>query len=99
VVTVANAGPDTAAGKIVLTAVRDDGGDVLVNGVPLTEEDPFEHAFFGLLPGMSATTGPVYFTLSAPHNGTTIHWKAEAIPDAEDPFLPNNVVEKTSNVR
>jgi hypothetical protein len=48
---------------------------------------------------MSETTGPVYFTLSEPHDGTTIHWKAEAIPDAEDPFLPNNVVEKTSNVR
>jgi hypothetical protein len=95
VLTVANGGPDTAAGKIVLTAIRDDGGVVLVNGDPL----PFEHSFNGLLPGMSETTGPVYFTLSEPHDGTTIHWKAEAIPDAEDPFLPNNVVEKTSNVR
>jgi hypothetical protein len=101
VVTVENGGPDTAAGTIVLTATRDDGGVVLVNGVPLTEEDPFEHEFFGLLPGMSATTGSVIFTLSAPHDGTTIEWTAEAIPAPmeEDPYLPNNVVVKTSNVR
>jgi len=97
VVTVANGGPDTAAGTIVLTATRDDGGVVLVDGFPAG--GPFEFAFDGLLPGMSYTTGPVFFTLSEPHDGTTIEWTAEAIPAAEDPYLPNNVVVKTSNVR
>ena len=97
VVTVANGGPDTAAGTAVLTAARADGGEVLVDGQP----GPFVFAFDGLLPGMSYTTGPVIFTLSAPHDGTTIEWTAEAIPAPmeEDPYLPNNVVVKTSNVR
>jgi len=97
VLTVANGGPDTAAGKIVLTATRDDGGQVLVEG--FEAGGPFEFTFGDLLPGMSYTTGPVFFTLSEPHGGTTIHWMAEAVPEAEDPYLPNNVVEKTSNVR
>jgi len=97
VVTVANGGPDTAAGTIVLTATRDDGGQVLVEGFEAGE--PFEFTFGDLLPGMSYTTGPVFFTLSEPHDGTTIEWTAEAIPAAEDPYLPNNVVVKTSNVR
>ena len=95
VVTVLNGGPDTAAGTIVLTAVRADGGDVLVDGEP----GPFVFAFGNLLPGMSYTTGPVIFTLSEPHLGTTIEWTAEAIPEAEDPFLANNLVVKTSDVR
>jgi hypothetical protein len=97
VLTVANAGPDTAAGKIVLTAVRDDLGDVLVEGFPAG--GPFEFTFGGLLPGMSYTTGPVFFTLSEPHDDTTITWTATAEPDDVDPLMSNNEVVKTSTVR
>ena len=97
VLTVANAGPDTAAGKIVLTAVRDDFGHVLVEG--FEAGGPFEFTFGGLLPGMSYTTGPVFFTLSEPHDGTTITWTATAVPDDVDPLMSNNEVVKTSSVR
>jgi hypothetical protein len=97
VLTVANGGPDTAAGKIVLTAVRADQGDVLVEGFPVG--GPFEFEFDSLLPGMSYTTGPVFFTLSEPHDGTTITWTATAVPDDVDPLMSNNEVVKTSSVR
>jgi hypothetical protein len=95
VITVDNGGPDTAAGTLVLTATRADGGQVLVDGAP----GPFFFPFDGLLPGMSYTTGPVFFTLSEPHLGTTIDWRAEAIPESMDPNTANNVVVKTSTVR
>ncbi len=95
IVTVANAGPDTAAGTVVLSAVRDDGGQVLVDGLP----GPFVYEFEGILPGLSYTTGAVIFTLSEPHEGTRITWTALAVPEAVDPNESNNTVVKTSNVR
>ena len=95
VITVDNGGPDTAAGILVLTAVREDGGDVLVDGSP----GPFVFAFEDLVPGMSYTTGPVFFTLSEPHLGTKIDWTAEAVPQDVDPNMANNVVVKSSTVR
>lgn len=93
--TVANAGPDTAAGTLVVTAVRADGGDVLVDG----SAGPFVFAFEEVLPGLSFTTGPVIFTLGDPYGKTTITWTAEAVPELVDPNMGNNVVTKTSNVR
>ena len=93
--TVANAGPDTAAGTLVVTAVRDDGGHVLVDGLP----GPFVFAFADILPGLSFTTGSVMFTLGEPYGRTTIEWTAEALPEFVDPNPGNNLVEKTSNVR
>ena len=96
-VTVANAGPDTAAGMVIVTAERADGGDVLVDG----EAGPFVFEFADILPGLSYTTGPVIFTLSAltGTGGTTITWTAEAVPNDDDPYLGNNTVTATSNVR
>jgi hypothetical protein len=93
--TVANAGPDTAAGTLVVTAERADGGDVLVDGFP----GPFVFEFADILPGLSFSTGPVIFTLGEPHNGTTITWTAEAMPNDVDPYLDNNSVTEASNVR
>jgi hypothetical protein len=96
VVAVANAGPDTAAGTIILTANREDGGDVIVAGLGM---NVFTFDFDGLVPGMTWSTGEVYFTLSEPHEGTTIEWKAEVFPEFVDPNLANNEVTKYSNVR
>ena len=95
VVTVANNGPDTAAGTVTVTATRGDGGEVLVNGQP----GPFTFTFDGLVPGMSFTSGPVIFTLSEPYDGTTITWYAVAAADGDDPNSSNNEVTKISNVR
>ena len=95
-VSVANAGPDLASGTIVVTAVRDDGGDVLVEGF---EPGLFDFEFEGLLPGLSFTTGPVIFTLGLPHDRTKINWTATAEPGDVDPYMDNNTVTKTSNVR
>jgi len=94
-VTVANAGPDTAAGTLTVTAAITGGGDVLVGG----EAGPFVFEFADILPGLSYTTGPVIFTLSGTAGGTTIAWTAEAVPNDDDPYLPNNTVTATSNVR
>jgi hypothetical protein len=96
VIAVANAGPDTAAGTVTLTATRADGGSVLVDGMGA---DVFTFTFDGLMPGMTYSTGTVYFTLSAPHDGTTIEWVATVAPEFVDPNLGNNTVTKYSNVR
>jgi hypothetical protein len=93
--TVANAGPDTAAGTLTVTAAIAGGGDVLVDG----EAGPFVFEFADILPGLSYTTGPVIFTLSGTTGGTTITWTAVAVPDDIDPYLDNNTVTETSNVR
>jgi len=95
IVSVANAGPDTAAGTVVLTATRADGGQVLVDGNP----GPFVYEFEDLLAGMTYSTGAIYFTLSEPYGGTTITWTALAVPAFVDPNMSNNEVTKTSNVR
>lgn len=93
--TVANAGPDTASGTLVVTAVRADGGEVLVDGLP----GPFVFAFADILPGLSFTTGAMIFTLGEPYGRTTITWTAEAVPEFVDPNPGNNMVTKTSNVK
>ena len=94
-VTVAYNGTDTGAGIVRVTAVRGDGGEVIVKGFA----GPLEFTFDGLLPGMSFTTGPVIFTLSEPYNGTTSTWDALAVADDDDPNTSNNLVTKISNVR
>jgi len=95
IVSVDNAGPDTAAGTVVVTAVRADGGDVLVDGLP----GPFVFTFADLLPGLSFSTGQQIFTLGEPHDATTITWTAEAVPEFVDPNPGNNEVTIISNVR
>ena len=95
VVTVDNAGPATAAGTLIVTAVPDAGGPVLINGVP----GPFFFDFEGIVPGLSYSTGNLYFTIAEPHVATKIHWTAKAVPEAEDPYMSNNEVTATSNVR
>jgi len=94
--TVANGGPDLAAGTLIVTAERADGGDVLVEGFP---PGLFEFTFAGLQSGLSFTTGPVMFTLGEPDGRTTITWTATVVPDDIDPFMDNNEVIETSNVR
>jgi hypothetical protein len=80
-----------------VTAIPDEGGDVLVNGIA----GPWVYPFEGVEPGMSWSTGVVYFTMGEPHVATKIRWTAKAlpVPEAEDPFLSNNTVTATSNVR
>jgi hypothetical protein len=95
VVTVANAGPDTAAGTLTVTANTDAGGDVLVNGLP----GPFVWEFDGIVPGLSFTTGTVYFTIGEPHESAKITWTAVVEPEQEDPYMGNNAVTAVSNVR
>jgi hypothetical protein len=97
VVSVANAGPDTAAGTLTVTANTDAGGDVLVNDLP----GPFVWEFDGIIPGLNFTTGTVYFTIAPPHESAKITWTATVVPAAgsEDPYMGNNVVTATSNVR
>jgi hypothetical protein len=99
VVNVANAGPDIAAGMLTVTATVADGGNVLVNGLP----GPFVFEFEGLVPGLTFSTGTQYFTIAEPHVATKITWTAvvEVKPDADakDPYLGNNAVTATSNVR
>ena len=95
-VSVANAGPDLASGTIFVTAVRDDGGDVLVEGF---EPGLFDFEFEGLMPGLSFTTEPVVFTLGLPHDRTKITWTATVEPGDVDPYMGNNTVTETSNVR
>jgi len=95
-VSVANAGPDLASGTIFVTAVRDDGGDVLVEGF---EPGLFDFEFEGLKPGLSFTTEPVVFTLGLPHGRTKITWTATVEPGDVDPYMGNNTVTETSNVR
>jgi len=96
---VANAGPDIAAGTLTVTALRDDGGDVFVAGFLLPNEFAFE--FTGVGAGGSYTTNAVMFTLSETSGPTRITWTASVIPaeGAEDPYMGNNTVTKTSNVR
>jgi hypothetical protein len=95
VVTVDNAGPDTAAGTLTVTANTDAGGDVLVNGLP----GPFVFEFDGILPGLSYSTGLQYFTIAEPHVSAKITWTAVVEPEEEDPYMGNNAVTATSNVR
>ena len=93
-VSVANGGPDFASGTLTVTAVQGAGGDVLVNGVP----GPFIFVFEGLLPGVSYATTQ-HFTIAEPHENTTILWTATVVPVDVDPYLDNNEVTATSNVR
>jgi hypothetical protein len=95
VVTVDNAGPDTAAGTLTVTANTDAGGDVLVNGEP----GPFVFEFDGILPGLSYSTGLQYFTIAEPHESAKITWTAVVEPEEEDPYMGNNAVTAVSNVR
>jgi hypothetical protein len=95
VVNVANAGPDTAAGTLTVTAVVADGGAVLVNGLP----GPFVFEFEALVPGLTFSTGNQFFTIAEPHVATKITWTASVEPAEEDPFMGNNAVTATSNVR
>jgi hypothetical protein len=95
VVNVANAGPDTAAGTLTVTANAAEGGDVLVGGLP----GPFVFDFADLLPGMTYSTGTIYFTIGEPHVATKITWTAVVEPEQEDPYMGNNAVTAVSNVR
>jgi hypothetical protein len=95
VVTVANAGPDTAAGTLTVTANAAEGGDVLVDGL----SGPFVYEFDGLVPGLTFSTGTVYFTIGEPHVATKITWTAVVEPEGVDPNMGNNAVTATSNVR
>ena len=97
VVSVANAGPATAAGTLTVTANTAAGGDVLVNGLP----GPFVFDNGEVPLGGSYTTGTVYFTIDEPHVATKITWTAVVAPAAgdEDPYMGNNAVDATSNVR
>ena len=92
--TVANGGPDLAAGTLTVTAVQADGGPVLVDGL----EGPFIFEFEGLLAGMSYATTQ-HFTIGVPQVRTTITWTATVEPDDVDPYMANNTVTETSNVR
>jgi len=92
-VTVANAGPDAAAGTITVTAVQEAGGDVVVDGNP----GPFIFEFEGLLAGMSYATTQ-FFTIEEPQVRTTITWTATVEPVDIDPYMGNNTVTETSNV-
>jgi len=95
VVTVSNAGPDIAAGKLTVTANTAEGGDVLVDGLP----GPFVWEFGGILQGLTFSTGTVYFTIDEPHVATKITWTAVVEPADVDPNMGNNAVTATSNVR
>jgi hypothetical protein len=97
VVNVLNAGPDTAAGTLTVTATTAAGGDVLVNGLP----GPYVFEFEDLTPGLTFSTGLQYFTIAEPHVATKITWTALVEPalGAEDPYMGNNAVTATSNVR
>jgi hypothetical protein len=95
VVTVANAGPDTAAGTLTVTANTAEGGDVLVDGLP----GPFVFEFDGLVPGLTYSTGTMHFTIGEPHVATKITWTAVVEADDVDPNMGNNAVTATSNVR
>ena len=95
VVNVLNSGPDTAAGTLSVTATTAAGGDVLVNGLP----GPYIFEFEGLVSGLTFTTGTQYFTIAEPHVATKITWTAMVEPAAEDPYMGNNAVTATSNVR
>jgi len=97
VVTIGNAGPSTAAGTITVTANTDAGGDVLIDGAP----GPFVFEFSNVLPGASYTTPTYMFTIAEPHFSAKITWTAVVEPAAgdEDPYMGNNAVTATSNVR
>jgi hypothetical protein len=113
VVTVANAGPSEAVGKIVVTATPEEGPPVLVNGLP----GPFEFSFGtidefcevedGILPTLTYSIEPQIFTIGEPgdeHEATEIAWTAEVVAptcggEKLDTFPDNNTVYKTSNVR
>jgi hypothetical protein len=97
VVTISNAGPDTAAGTITVTANTDAGGDVLIDGAP----GPFVFPFDGVLAGTSWSTDVYMFTIDEPHFSAKITWTAVVEPAAgdEDPYMGNNAVDATSNIR
>ena len=97
VVTVSNAGPDTAAGTITVTANTDAGGEVLIDGAP----GPFVFPFDGVLAGTSWSTPVQMFTIDEPHVSAKITWTAAVAPadGDEDPYMGNNAVDATSNVR
>lgn len=97
VVTISNAGPDMAAGTITVTANTDAGGDVLIDGAP----GPFVFEFSDVWGGTTYTTPTYMFTIAEPHFSAKITWTAVVEPAAgdEDPYMGNNVVTATSNVR
>jgi hypothetical protein len=98
IVTVGNAGPDTAVNFfITVTATSASGGPVLVDGEPGPFVfEPAEGQL--LLAGTSFTTGPVIFTIGEPHVTDKITWTATV--EAEGDVNPaNNTVTATSNVR
>jgi hypothetical protein len=66
-----------------------------VNGEP----GPFVFEFEGIVPGLSYTTGTIYFTIAEPHEPAKITWTAVVEPEQEDPYMGNNAVTATSNVR
>jgi hypothetical protein len=102
VVTVGNAGPDIAAGTITVTANTDAGGDVallLEDGSHI--HSPFVFEFDELLSGTTTDTGVQLFIIEEPHSSAKITWTAVVAPAAgdEDPYMGNNAVDATSNVR
>ncbi|MGK2904832.1 MAG: hypothetical protein ACSLFH_00570, partial [Desulfuromonadales bacterium] len=106
IVTIANAGPDTANGTVLVTAKTGDDDSTAV--VEIVESgDPaywkagaerFEFPIVDLAAGRSASW-TVFFSISEPM-ATTISWTATAVAgEAEtDPNLGNNTVSKTTTV-
>jgi hypothetical protein len=97
VVTIGNAGPDTAAGTITVTANTDAGGDVLIDG----DAGPFVFLFENVEANTSWSIPVQMFTIDEPHVSAKITWTAVVAPAAgdEDPYMGNNAVDATSNVR
>jgi len=90
-VTVANAGPDTATGYVLVTAEAANG--VVIDGSPWTIE-------FTDLAGDSSYSETTFFSIELGAR-TTIAWTAMAVPDCANCDLNpgNNTVTATSSVR
>ncbi len=88
-VTVANAGPDTASGSVIVTAIAENG--VAIVGSPWEFE-------FGIVQG-SSESWVTFFSIDL-GSRTSIAWTATAMPSCDcDLNMANNTATATSNVR